>query len=160
MAIATLKERQEGFRKDILRQKDVIAGARRDRAQQAVELETLEETLKSLEDKVREKLQMKEKNRDYLKGLKDKRTREYQENDELTEFIMAESIKEARLNEAHRMLSDEESNVSTVAYGVGFSPAHFSIAFRKRYGVSPRRNPVNHGTVSLNRMKRPVYLKP
>lgn len=106
MAIATLKERQEGFRKDILRQKDVIAGARRDRAQQAVELETLEETLKSLEDKVREKLQMKEKNRDYLKGLKDKRTREYQENDELTEFIMAESIKEARLNEAHRAMEE------------------------------------------------------
>jgi AraC family transcriptional activator of pyochelin receptor len=46
-------------------------------------------------------------------------------------------LHEHRLNEAHRMLSDEESNVSTVAYGVGFSPAHFSIAFRKRYGVSP-----------------------
>lgn len=46
-------------------------------------------------------------------------------------------LHEYRLSEAHRMLSDEESNVSTVAYGVGLSPAHFSIAFRKRYGVSP-----------------------
>ncbi|WP_164170722.1 helix-turn-helix domain-containing protein, partial [Stenotrophomonas maltophilia] len=46
-------------------------------------------------------------------------------------------LQEYRLREAHRMLCDEEANVSTVAYRVGYSPAHFSIAFRKRYGISP-----------------------
>ncbi|MGE8358225.1 MAG: helix-turn-helix transcriptional regulator, partial [Microvirgula sp.] len=46
-------------------------------------------------------------------------------------------LQEYRLREAHRMLCDEEVNVSTVAYRVGYSPAHFSIAFRKRYGISP-----------------------
>ncbi len=48
-----------------------------------------------------------------------------------------EYLQEHRLREAHRMLCDEEVNVSTVAYRVGYSPAHFAIAFRKRYGVSP-----------------------
>ncbi|SHG80359.1 helix-turn-helix transcriptional regulator [Pollutimonas bauzanensis] len=46
-------------------------------------------------------------------------------------------LQEYRLREAHRMLCDEEANVSMVAYQVGYSPAHFSIAFRKRYGISP-----------------------
>lgn len=46
-------------------------------------------------------------------------------------------LQEYRLREAHRMLCDEEANVSTVAYRVGYSSAHFSIAFRKRYGISP-----------------------
>ena len=64
-------------------------------------------------------------------------------------------LQEYRLREAHRMLCDEEANVSTVAYRVGYSPAHFSIAFRKRYGISParsaespRRPRPGHGRVS------------
>ncbi|MGP9652845.1 helix-turn-helix transcriptional regulator [Halomonas sp. AOP35-4E-18] len=48
-------------------------------------------------------------------------------------------LQEYRLREAHRMLCDEEFNVSTVAYRVGYSPAHFAIAFRRRYGVSPSK---------------------
>ncbi|MBP0645475.1 helix-turn-helix domain-containing protein, partial [Mycobacterium tuberculosis] len=44
---------------------------------------------------------------------------------------------EYRLRTAHAMLCAEDANVSTVAYRVGYSPAHFSIAFRKRYGISP-----------------------
>ncbi|ABC21642.1 helix-turn-helix transcriptional regulator [Rhodospirillum rubrum] len=47
-------------------------------------------------------------------------------------------LQEYRLREAHRMLCDEEANVSTVAHLVGYSPAHFATAFRKRYGLSPR----------------------
>lgn len=46
-------------------------------------------------------------------------------------------LQEYRLQQAHRMLSAEEANVSTIAYRVGYSPAHFSIAFRRRFGVSP-----------------------
>jgi AraC family transcriptional regulator, transcriptional activator of the genes for pyochelin and ferripyochelin receptors len=46
-------------------------------------------------------------------------------------------LTEARLLAAHQMLCDEEASVSTVAYRVGYSPAHFSVAFRKRFGISP-----------------------
>lgn len=46
-------------------------------------------------------------------------------------------LTEARLQAAHQMLCDEEASVSTVAYRVGYSPAHFSVAFRKRFGISP-----------------------
>ncbi len=48
-----------------------------------------------------------------------------------------EYLQEYRLREAHRLLCSEELNVSTVAYRVGYSPAHFATAFRKRFGVSP-----------------------
>ncbi|WP_413507042.1 helix-turn-helix transcriptional regulator [Serratia proteamaculans] len=46
-------------------------------------------------------------------------------------------LQEYRLQQAHRMLSSEAANVSTIAYRVGYSPAHLSIAFRKRFGISP-----------------------
>lgn len=48
-----------------------------------------------------------------------------------------EYLQEYRLLEAHRLLCSEEVNVSTAAYRVGYSPAHFATAFRKRFGVSP-----------------------
>ncbi|CAJ4934345.1 regulatory protein PchR [Burkholderia pseudomallei] len=57
-------------------------------------------------------------------------------------------LQEYRLRTAHEMLCAEDANVSTVAYRVGYSPAHFSIAFRKRYGISPsdiRSAPNAHG---------------
>lgn len=44
---------------------------------------------------------------------------------------------EMRLQEAYRLLASGEINVSSAAYRVGYSPAHFSIAFRKRFGLSP-----------------------
>lgn len=44
---------------------------------------------------------------------------------------------EMRLKEAYRLLASGETNVSSAAYRVGYSPAHFSIAFRKRFGLSP-----------------------
>lgn len=43
-----------------------------------------------------------------------------------------------RLETAWRMLSTGEASVSSVAYQVGYTPAHFSVAFRKKYGFSPR----------------------
>lgn len=42
-----------------------------------------------------------------------------------------------RLETAFRLLSDGEMSVSSTAYQVGYSPAHFSVAFRKRFGVTP-----------------------
>ena len=43
-----------------------------------------------------------------------------------------------RLETAWRMLSTGEASVSSVAYQVGYSPAHFSVAFRKKYGFAPK----------------------
>jgi AraC family transcriptional activator of pyochelin receptor len=42
-----------------------------------------------------------------------------------------------RLNLAYRLLAEGEMNVSCAAYHVGYSSAHFSVAFRKRFGSSP-----------------------
>lgn len=43
-----------------------------------------------------------------------------------------------RLQKAYQLLSETGASVSSVAYQIGYSPAHFSVAFRKRYGVSPK----------------------
>ncbi len=48
-------------------------------------------------------------------------------------------LQELRLQQAFRLLADGEIGVSQAAYRVGYSPAHFSVAFRKRFGVSPGR---------------------
>ena len=49
-----------------------------------------------------------------------------------------------RLEEAHALLSDSDLQIAQVAYRVGYTPAHFAHAFRKRFGVNPtearRRN--------------------
>lgn len=47
-------------------------------------------------------------------------------------------FQEARLQEAFRLLSSGEHNVSTIAYQVGYTPTHFSVAFRKRFNMLPR----------------------
>ncbi|WP_431824565.1 helix-turn-helix transcriptional regulator [Burkholderia sp. F1] len=63
-------------------------------------------------------------------------------------------LQEYRLRTAHAMLCAEDVNVSTVAYRVGYSPAHFSIAFRKRYAISPsdiRTSPNAHDDVERTR---------
>ncbi|WP_413535129.1 helix-turn-helix domain-containing protein [Rahnella inusitata] len=43
-----------------------------------------------------------------------------------------------RLDTAWHMLNSGEVSVSTAAYHVGYTPAHFSVAFRKKLGVSPK----------------------
>lgn len=43
-----------------------------------------------------------------------------------------------RLETAWRMLSTGEYNVSYVAYHIGYTPAHLSVAFRKKYGYPPK----------------------
>jgi AraC family transcriptional activator of pyochelin receptor len=42
-----------------------------------------------------------------------------------------------RLDTAYRLLTEGEMSVSSAAYYVGYSPAHFSVAFRKRFGALP-----------------------
>lgn len=47
-------------------------------------------------------------------------------------------IQEQRLQLAYRLLSTGAEQVSTIAWKVGYSPAHLSTAFRKRFGFSPK----------------------
>jgi len=53
-------------------------------------------------------------------------------------------LAEHRLHEAHRMLRDTDFSIAAIADEVGYSPAHFSLAFRKRYGLSPRMLRTGH----------------
>lgn len=48
-----------------------------------------------------------------------------------------EVLHEHRLEKAYVMLTTGKMNVSQVAYEVGYSVAHFSTAFRRRFGISP-----------------------
>ena len=48
-------------------------------------------------------------------------------------------LQEYRLETAFQLLSANDANISTVAYQVGYTPAHFSVAFRKRFGMSPNQ---------------------
>jgi len=48
-----------------------------------------------------------------------------------------EVLQDDRLEKAYVMLTTGKMNVSQVAYEVGYSVAHFSTAFRRRFGVSP-----------------------
>jgi len=47
-------------------------------------------------------------------------------------------LAEQRLRQAHRMLCDEDVSIAAIADRVGYTPAHFSMAFRARYGIPPR----------------------
>lgn len=47
-------------------------------------------------------------------------------------------IQEERLQSAHRLLCAGDMRVSAIAWQVGYSPAAFSTAFRKRFGFSPK----------------------
>lgn len=48
-----------------------------------------------------------------------------------------EMLQEHRLEQAYILLTSGKMNVSQVAYRVGYSVAHFSTLFRRRFGVSP-----------------------
>lgn len=47
-------------------------------------------------------------------------------------------LQSAKLDAAYRLLVEGEMSVSCAAYSVGYSPAHFSVVFRKKFGVSPK----------------------
>jgi AraC-like DNA-binding protein len=49
-------------------------------------------------------------------------------------------IKIIRLQEARKLLLNNEHNITEVAYKTGFSnPKYFSVSFKKHYGVSPSK---------------------
>lgn len=100
MTLAKLTERHEGFSKDMDRLKNIILESKKDLQSKNFELEILEKTISEMEEKVQDMVLQKDKNKDYLRGIKEKRTQEFKENDELKDFIMTESIKEGRLQEA------------------------------------------------------------
>ncbi|MCU4181374.1 helix-turn-helix transcriptional regulator [Bosea sp. BH3] len=56
-----------------------------------------------------------------------------------TEFgaSVFEYLQEHRLQQAHAMIASGEVSVSVAAFRVGYSPAHFSGLFRKRFGIAP-----------------------
>jgi signal transduction histidine kinase/DNA-binding response OmpR family regulator len=57
----------------------------------------------------------------------------------LTDQSASEFARTIRLNRAAQLLREKTDNISQIAYEVGFSnPSHFSISFRKQFGLSPR----------------------
>ena len=100
MTLAKLTERNAGFSKDIDRLKNIILESKRDLQSKNFELEILGKMISEMEEKVQAMVLQKDKNKDYLRGIKEKRTQEFKEYDALKEFIMEESIKEGRLQEA------------------------------------------------------------
>ncbi|MEW5424614.1 helix-turn-helix transcriptional regulator [Amorphus sp. 3PC139-8] len=54
------------------------------------------------------------------------------------ETTVADYVQTLRLDTAFQLLAAGNMNVATIAYKVGYAPAHLSVAFRKRFGVSPK----------------------
>lgn len=50
---------------------------------------------------------------------------------------MARSLQEARLLRARELILNGGLSVSEAAWHVGYGPAHFSVAFKRRFGASP-----------------------
>jgi AraC family transcriptional activator of pyochelin receptor len=48
-----------------------------------------------------------------------------------------EYLQEHRLQQAYDMIASGEASVAVAAFRVGYSPAHFSGLFRKRFGIAP-----------------------
>jgi AraC family transcriptional activator of pyochelin receptor len=56
-----------------------------------------------------------------------------------TEFgaSVFEYLQEQRLQQAYAMIASGETSIAVAAFQVGYSPAHFSGLFRKRFGIAP-----------------------
>lgn len=64
---------------------------------------------------------------------------------ELTGQSAREYILTVRLNQAAILLAEKKLNISEVAYALGFSNlSHFSTAFKKAFGVSPKDYKIKH----------------
>ncbi len=48
-----------------------------------------------------------------------------------------EYLQEQRLQQAYAMIASGETSIAVSAFKVGYSPAHFSGLFRKRFGIAP-----------------------
>lgn len=47
-------------------------------------------------------------------------------------------LHQARMDAAYRLLSSGDHQIATIADRIGFTPAHFSVAFKKHFGISPK----------------------
>jgi AraC-like DNA-binding protein len=62
----------------------------------------------------------------------------YRKFKSLTEMTPVEFVRDMRLQRAKHLLDAGGSNVSEIAYTVGFSnPKYFSTCFREKYNTSP-----------------------
>lgn len=50
---------------------------------------------------------------------------------------MARHLQETRLTRGRELILNGGLSVSEAAWHVGYSPAHFSVAFRRRFGAAP-----------------------
>lgn len=58
---------------------------------------------------------------------------------EMTSIATSDFIRNLRIKQAARLLAERKTNVSQVAYAVGFvNRTHFSTVFKKYYGLSPQ----------------------
>lgn len=57
---------------------------------------------------------------------------------DLTGVSVGEFIRNLRLQQAARLLKSDDISISQVTYAIGFStPAHFTVAFKKYFGITP-----------------------
>lgn len=62
----------------------------------------------------------------------------YRKLKELTNLSLRDYIKNIRLAEAARLLSEQKHNISTVAQSTGFeNVSYFTVVFKQKYGISP-----------------------
>lgn len=73
------------------------------------------------------------------------RTQLHRRMKELTGVSVGEYIRNLRLQQAAKLLQAGDVNISQVAYAIGFStPAHFTVAFKKYYGITPSEYMAKH----------------
>lgn len=64
---------------------------------------------------------------------------------ELTGVSVGEYIRNQRLQQAAKLLQAGDVSISQVTYAIGFStPAHFTVAFKKYYGITPSEYMAKH----------------
>lgn len=73
----------------------------------------------------------------------------YRKLKELTNLSLRDFIRNIRLNEAARLLSEQKHNVSEIAQRTGFdNVSYFTVIFKQRYGIPPSQY---HGQSSLEK---------
>lgn len=97
-----LIERKEGFSKDLIRLAGIIKENQQGLDSQKEEMRVLDEELAGIEAKIKEHFSLRLKSKDYLKELKEKRTKEYSEFDQLKKDMTELQIQGATLAEAYK----------------------------------------------------------
>lgn len=111
LEITKLKERHQAYLEDAKRIEGIIQEAKAQLERRKSELEEMENRVLEQEQRIRSFREQKEKNRTYLQGLKEQRTREFQEFDALKSAIMEISVKEARIAETLSAKSAAQTKV-------------------------------------------------